>query len=488
MAVRRLVLAMPHGASRRLGRALGALFYAVSPGRRRLTQNNLRATLPELDARDRRRVARECFRQSGATFLEALSAERFDADEVARRFEVVGWEHLEQAEAAGRGVFLMTGHFGNWELGIYPLGARLGPLHVLARPQSNPFISRAVEATRSRWGHVLVPAKGAALGMLNVVRGGGRMALLIDQRVWPVHGFLLPFLGQKAWTTRILGHLSVLTGAPVVPAFCIPLEGGRYRLTIHPPVWPEGRGLDAEVDQTVRSQAAVEEVIRERPELWFWMHRRWQRNLNFSRPSADWIENNRRKSGLPRDKTFASLDVTALPAGTATELERLVDSSRLEAAANAIIIGAKGTGKTHAACAVADALIDLGHPLRFATAASLVRQLVETGRRGRMTELLTELDQLELLVVDAVEEMPRDTEASSALLALLRHRAGGRSTLFTSRLAPSDWKELLADAGQAAEAAELLADATRVDLSAGRRGSDGATSSREISASALSSR
>jgi DNA replication protein DnaC len=221
----------------------------------------------------------------------------------------------------------------------------------------------------------------------------------------------------------------------------------------------------------------VEREIRQRPEMWFWMHRRWQRNLGFAPPAPEWVEGNRRRSGLPRDKTFASLDGEALPPRALRELRQLVDPARLEAAANGLILGPQAAGKTHAACAVGDALIDRGHPVRFMACADLVRQLVETARRGRMSELLCELDLLELLILDALEELPRDAESSSALLALLGHRQGGRSLLITSRLAPEAWGDVFADAEMTREAVGLLTGSARVDLS--RPGLDVASPRRE---------
>ena len=90
------------------------------------------------------------------------------------------------------------------------------------------------------------------------------------------NGVLVPFLGHPAWTSPVLAILSLLTRAPVVHLACVPVEGGRYRVSLRPPIEPEGEGPEAEAALTRRYMEEVERDIRLRPELWLWMHRRWR--------------------------------------------------------------------------------------------------------------------------------------------------------------------------------------------------------------------
>jgi KDO2-lipid IV(A) lauroyltransferase len=112
--------------------------------------------------------------------------------------------------------------------------------------------------------------------MLNVVRAGGAVAMIIDQHVRPSAAIRVPFLGHAAWTSPLLAMLSLRTGAPVVPFRCLPAPQHRYRVEIHPPIEPEGKGRPAEAAMTPRYVEPIERDVLERPELWLWMHRRWR--------------------------------------------------------------------------------------------------------------------------------------------------------------------------------------------------------------------
>lgn len=281
LAVKRLLLSLPHATARRFGRGLGSVGYALLASRRRLALDNLALALPELDSEARERVAREAFRQFGSSLCEVISASKLGPEGIAPLFAVEGEEHLEAARAAappGRGVFVMTGHFGPWEVAAYPLGLRFGTVHVVARPPDNPFVAADLERMRARFGNHLIAKAGAGHRMLNAIRQGHPVGILIDQRVRPEVGILVPFFGREVWTSPVLAYLSLLTRAPVVPTFCTPEGAEGYRLRFLPVIAPDapGPGAEAEAALTARYLAVVEAEIRRRPELWLWMHRRWQ--------------------------------------------------------------------------------------------------------------------------------------------------------------------------------------------------------------------
>jgi Kdo2-lipid IVA lauroyltransferase/acyltransferase len=283
-ALRGALQALPHGASRALGRGLGALGWHLDRRHRRVALDNLALALPELPAAERRRIARACFRHFGATLLDALSAYRFDLVELCRRTTLEGWDHLLAARrrSSPRGVFVMTAHFGVWEQAAHALGAWGGaPLAVVGRPLDNPRLDRDLAALRGRSGNRMLSKRGAVRGMIRALDAGETVALLIDQRVQPKEGLELPFFGRPAWTTPVLARLSLRHGVPVVPGFGSPEPGGRYRIRLLPPIDPPpvGDRADEEAavrDLTARYLAVMEAEIRRRPELWLWMHRRWR--------------------------------------------------------------------------------------------------------------------------------------------------------------------------------------------------------------------
>jgi KDO2-lipid IV(A) lauroyltransferase len=271
------LLALPHRAARPLGRALGELARLLDRGHRRVALDNVALAFPELPAAERRRLVRRCFHHFGGVLAEVVSMSRFDPVTLCRHLTFDGWEHVAAAEARGRGVFILSAHLGNWEVLAHAVSLYRGALHVVARPADNPLLDRELQALRERFGNVTIAKRRAARQMLRVIRGGGRVGILIDQRVPAAEAIVVPFFGRPALTTPVLARMSLRTGAPVVPSFGVPLPDGRVALRFRPPLFPAGHGEAAVWELTQRYLTVLEDEIRRAPHLWLWLHRRWLR-------------------------------------------------------------------------------------------------------------------------------------------------------------------------------------------------------------------
>lgn len=269
------ILLLPHLTVRRLGRRLGRFGFATLRGPRKAALDNLQRIWPDRPFDERLAITRACFEHFGAHFLELLSFSRFAADQVEGLFEITGWHWMEELEGENRPYLLTAGHYGNWELAMYPLSLRLPHLAAVARPPDNPWVAARIKSQRGRFGAEMIDKAGASFRMLGALRRGARVAIVIDQHVRPSAGIRVPFLGHPAWTSPVLAMLSLQTGAPVVPFRCVPRPGG-YSLEVNPPIEPEGAGDEAVAALTRRYLEPLERDIAERPELWLWMHRRWR--------------------------------------------------------------------------------------------------------------------------------------------------------------------------------------------------------------------
>lgn len=261
---------------RELGAGIGRVGYRLLRSARRKAEKNLELIFPTLEPQARVAIGRACFEHFGAYFCETVAAARFSASQIEARFDIEGWEIVEELHRERRNFFLTTGHFGCWELALLPFALRLKPFAAVARPLDNPRLDAYLRALRGRFGVELIDKAGAAHRMLNAFRQGAHVAMLIDQHVRPSAGIRTGFLGQPAWTSPVLAILATRTNAPILPFFCRPLAGGRYLLRLGEPLRPIGKGPEAELELTQRCLAAVENEIRDRPELWLWMHRRWR--------------------------------------------------------------------------------------------------------------------------------------------------------------------------------------------------------------------
>ncbi len=271
----RAVERLPAAAAREIGSRLGRLWARVDRRHRGLAEANLAAVMPDLDATARRRIAVASFGNLGGAFFELLPVARWSAERVRERFEVEGWERLEAARSVGRGVLLIAGHYGSWQLAAYPNSLLLGGIHLVVRPTDNPWVASDLRRVRERFGSAEISRGGSAHRLLGLLRGGGVVGLVIDQRPPPLTGVIVPFLGRPARSAPVPAFASLRSGAPAVPVTCVTTGRARYRLLVGEPIWPEGDGDAAVAGLTERYFEALGREILDRPERWMWMHDRW---------------------------------------------------------------------------------------------------------------------------------------------------------------------------------------------------------------------
>ena len=279
VAVRRLLrsfAARPLDEALERGARLGRLWYALDRGHRRLAAENIRLGLG-LDPAAAARTARACFENLGRNLAEfAIAGSRIE--ELLARVDLEGADHLHAALAEGRGVFILSGHCGNWELA----GARLARevrLTNLARALANPLVDSAVAAQRSAAGVRTVDARDAVREVFRTLRRGEAVSMLLDQNALRSERVFVEFLGRPAATNFGLAMLALKSGAPVLPAFSERGPDGRHHGWIGPPIEPctVGERPERIGRTTARYTAAIEEFVRRRPDQWFWVHNRWKR-------------------------------------------------------------------------------------------------------------------------------------------------------------------------------------------------------------------
>lgn len=269
--------ALPLAAASAFGAALGRLAgprLAVTARAR----DNLRSALPDLAAPQVERVISGMWDNLGRVAAEYPHLRRIRVFGPNGPVETVGLEHLDAVIAAGRQAIIFGGHLGNWE--ILALAAAQYGIDVaqIYRALNNPLVDRMVARLRGQGetGGELIP-KGAVASRraLAALRRGAHLALLVDQKL--NDGIAVPFFGRPAMTAPALALLALHFDCAVLPARVERLRGANFRLTIEPPLpLPRsgGRAADAAaLMQTVNQ--TLERWIRERPEQWLWVHRRW---------------------------------------------------------------------------------------------------------------------------------------------------------------------------------------------------------------------
>ncbi len=264
------------------GEVLGLLLYYLWGSRRRIAIENLTKTVAVgalMISQPAETVIRNNFKNLGKSFAEIIKIYYGSGRKIMDAVHIEGIEHLRAARAKGKGVLLITGHCGNWELLALSAPAMLFPISIVARPINNPYINKFVERARKKYGNSIIYKKGALKPIMQGLKNNDCIGILMDQAVIPEEGYVIDFLGRGAWTTKMPALLARKTGAAAIPAFIHRGNHG-HKIRVYPEVELSAVADDKEkalkVD-TERFSGFIEEYIREHPVEWLWIHRRWKR-------------------------------------------------------------------------------------------------------------------------------------------------------------------------------------------------------------------
>ena len=268
----------PWRAASAVGAFLGRLAnrFGIRSG---VTQRQIAAAFPELSHDVVVNLAERSYESLGRTFIEAAVLPGASRDEILARFEtVVGWEHLEAAQAKGKGVIIVTGHLGNWEFGGAYVGARGVPFDAVTRGMANPLMEEYVRSTRRDIGMGVIHDADAVRQTPRALRDGRVIAMLSDHDALGLASTFVPFFGRPAKTPRGPAVFALRLGVPLVFVVSVREPSGRYALLIEPIDVLETGDRDADVDAIVLSYTqTLERYITRYPEQYFWQHRRWRR-------------------------------------------------------------------------------------------------------------------------------------------------------------------------------------------------------------------
>lgn len=242
-----------------------------------IARKNLHAAYPDKDKAWIERTVRAVCDNLGRVVGEYSHLGKLRLGE---RIEMVGAENGHAAIAKGKGAMFIAGHFANWE--TLPLAGQQAGYQgrIVYRPPNNPYVARWIAAQRAKLGPSDQISKGprGTRQIFTALRRGKSVFMLVDQKTG--QGILSPFFGRDAKTTHAPATLALRMGAALVPASAERLKGAHFRVRIFPALEfaPSG-DFDADVQAlTDKINATVEEIVRERPVEWLWIHRRWPKS------------------------------------------------------------------------------------------------------------------------------------------------------------------------------------------------------------------
>ena len=270
---------LPRKVARAAGAVIGAIAFRVLGRLRRVGLRNLELAFPEMTAADREVTLRSEYRNLGFLLAEFCKMPGYTPATASRFIRYEGLENYLAARDRGKGVLVLTGHLGAWELSSFYHSLMGMPMGMVIRRLDNSLVDALVNRIRCLHGNRVIHKDDFARGLIASMRAGETVGILMDTNMTPPQGVFVPFFGVLACTASGVARIAAKTGASVVPGFLL-WEKTEQQYVLHfgneIEVIRTGDPEQDVVANTASFTAAIEGYIRQYPEQWLWLHRRWK--------------------------------------------------------------------------------------------------------------------------------------------------------------------------------------------------------------------
>jgi KDO2-lipid IV(A) lauroyltransferase len=270
---------LPRGLGRRLAGALAFAVYWVHIRLRRVGERNLQLALPELSSKAREKILRRVYIHLGWQLVEFCRMRRYTAENTIGWIRTEGLDHYLAAKARGKGVLVLTGHLGAWELSSFYHSLMGHPMGMVIRRLDNRRLDDFVNGIRCLHGNHVLHKDDFGRGLITAMRSGQTVGILTDTNMTPPQGAFVKFFGVDACAATGLAHVALKTAAAVLPGFMLWEEAERRYVLHFGPELTFTRTGDDQADilaATQQCNQALETWIRHYPDQWLWIHRRWK--------------------------------------------------------------------------------------------------------------------------------------------------------------------------------------------------------------------
>ena len=270
---------LPRSWARGVGAAIGAAAFHGLGRLRKVGMRNLELAFPKKTSSDREGILRAVYTNLGYLLAEFCKMPGYTTESASRFIRYEGLENYLRAREKGRGVLVLTGHLGAWELSSFYHSLMGMPMGMVIRRLDNPLVDAFVNRIRCQHGNRVIHKDDFARGLIASMRAGETVGILMDTNMTPPQGVFVPFFGVQACTASGMARIAAKTEAAVVPGFLLWEESEQKYVLRFGEELEVVRTGDAEQDAVVNTAhftAAIEGYIRQYPEQWLWMHRRWK--------------------------------------------------------------------------------------------------------------------------------------------------------------------------------------------------------------------
>jgi KDO2-lipid IV(A) lauroyltransferase len=257
---------------------IALLYYRFFPRHRLIALHNLQCSFPEKSMAEIMAIAKGVYRNIALVGAEFCDIPSLSKDNITDLLEVEGLENCRKALEKGRGIIMMSAHFGNWELAAAVLSLLLRPLLILYRPLDNAVLDDLIFIVRSATGNIPVPKERVMRQIYRSLQDNMIVGILIDQNMSRREGVFVEFFSRPACTTDSVAQLALRTHAAVIPSFSIRMPDGKYRIILGKEMGiVDTDNWDSDIIvNTQNFTRVIEEMVRKHPDHWLWVHNRWK--------------------------------------------------------------------------------------------------------------------------------------------------------------------------------------------------------------------
>jgi|LSQX01.3.fsa_nt_gb KDO2-lipid IV(A) lauroyltransferase len=260
------------------GKLIGDLLRLLSKSRRKITLDNISQAFPNNLPSENQSILKNSYRNLGISLIELLALRYLSDEEVKKYIKYNNLGLLLEKYNEGRGLILMSGHYGNWELLAYSVKTYTDiPVHIIVKPQSNESADKLLNSYRTKGGNSIVSMYKAAFSIVRTLKKAGVIAMLVDQSATKDRDVFVDFFGRPAATYIATAELALSLDCPIIMGFAVRESDCTYRVDLKEIKFDDIKEhKDAVRILTERHVKALEEQIRSIPSLWAWQHKRWK--------------------------------------------------------------------------------------------------------------------------------------------------------------------------------------------------------------------
>ncbi|MFW6035947.1 MAG: lysophospholipid acyltransferase family protein [Halothermotrichaceae bacterium] len=267
---------LPLKICKKVGRGVGIIIYHLARGRNKVIRTNLRKAFPEKSEQECEELLQDVYINFGLVLIEVMLMERFTIDEINDCLSVQGVEYFNKLSDTEDGIILYTAHFGNWEwLGTY-FASRGHPVSAIVTKQSNSYFNKKINEIRRSIG-AKITTKDLSLRKIYKRLLKGEILYILGDQDGGENGWNTIFFGRETSTFTGPVRFAAATGSYILPVFIIREGWLKHKIKFYPPYLIEKNASRQQEKELLQELTTLtESVIREYPDQWFWLHKRWK--------------------------------------------------------------------------------------------------------------------------------------------------------------------------------------------------------------------